>query len=261
MSDSDKSSDDRWHLQFSIGKALWDDLARGVLPMRVQTGPFHLSHDVYRGLQQLGVKQKVSALLEDRQAPAVVMRARDSAAAVWKNRRSQVYTLIEELIRVEGNWEIYIDDKGTEFIYGDQRIELDAHVKAVVSGKAYFLRENVELPFAVTKRIGASAAIAEIHYDKAQRSVVGKLADPAVDLGDHFVLRLLNDGVRWLIQQNPQWLMTVPLIPKDQLDEMLAPAGGPLKLKMGVDDIRVDVDKNNVTLKVRFGFTQLQLEG
>jgi hypothetical protein len=42
---------------------------------------------------------------------------------------------------------------------------------------------------------------------------------------------------------------------------MVGPAGGPLKLKMAVDDVALDVTPEYVTLKVRFGFTTLQLPG
>ena len=51
-------------------------------------------------------------------------------------------------------------------------------------------------------------------------------------------------------------------LPKAQIDEMLAPVSeSPLKLKMDVEDMALDVDEEDITLKIRFGFTQLQLEG
>ena len=42
---------------------------------------------------------------------------------------------------------------------------------------------------------------------------------------------------------------------------MVAPAGGPLKLKMGIDDVRIEVNENDLQLKVRFAFEQPQLPG
>ena len=45
------------------------------------------------------------------------------------------------------------------------------------------------------------------------------------------------------------------------VEEMISPAGGPLNLKMGVDEVMIDVTEANLTLRVRFGFSQLQLEG
>ena len=51
----------------------------------------------------------------------------------------------------------------------------------------------------------------------------------------------------------------VPILRKDQLEEMVAPAGGPLKVKMGVEDVALDISEDEMTLKVRFGFQQLQL--
>ena len=46
-----------------------------------------------------------------------------------------------------------------------------------------------------------------------------------------------------------------------KVEEMVAPAGGPLGIKMGVEDVGLDVSAENLTLKVRFGFTQKQLHG
>ena len=53
----------------------------------------------------------------------------------------------------------------------------------------------------------------------------------------------------------------VPILRKDQLEEMVSPAGGPLRLKMGVEDVALDISDEEMTLKVRFGFQQLQLTG
>ena len=47
----------------------------------------------------------------------------------------------------------------------------------------------------------------------------------------------------------------------DQLEGMVAPAGGPLKLKMGIDDVRIEVSESELQLKVRFAFEQPQLTG
>ena len=41
----------------------------------------------------------------------------------------------------------------------------------------------------------------------------------------------------------------------------IGPAGGPLKLRLSVEDVELEVDEDELTLKVRFGFSQLQIEG
>jgi hypothetical protein len=43
------------------------------------------------------------------------------------------------------------------------------------------------------------------------------------------------------------------------LDELVAGAGSALKLKMEVSDVHLEVGEEFMTLKVRFGFSQLQL--
>ena len=196
-----KQLTDGYHLSLSIGKALWDDLVGAALPLTVQQGEFDLGPMVYQGVRQLQVKEKVVALLEDRQPPQVVSRARERAADIWGRRREQVYKVIQDIVTVEGDWKLEIDDKGTEFHYAHQKIGVDAHVKATVNGKARLLKNNVEFPFTIEKRLGATCFLGEIEYDQATRAVVGSVQEPAVDLGEHVVLRLLNKAAALLIEQ------------------------------------------------------------
>ena len=63
---------DHYHLSLSIGKALWDDLVGAALPYRVGDGQFDVGKLVYQGAKQLQVKEKVVALLEDKNTPPAV---------------------------------------------------------------------------------------------------------------------------------------------------------------------------------------------
>lgn len=252
---------DHYHLSLSIGKALWDDLVNAALPYKVADGEFDLGKLVYQGVKQLQVKEKVVALIEDKNPPPAVVAVKDRAAELWHQRREQVYRLLNEVLKVEGDWRVQIDQDGTEFHYAPQRIGVDAHARLTVNGKIHLLRNNVEVPFTLEKRLGATAHLADIRYDKEQRAIVGNVTDPSVDLGEHVVMRLLKQGADYLINQQLESYKVVPLLKKDQLDEMLAPAGGPLKLKMGIDEVGVEVSDSELTLRVRFGFTQLQLTG
>jgi hypothetical protein len=85
--------------------------------------------------------------------------------------------------------------------------------------------------------------------------------DPAIDFGDSIVSSLLNEAVANILGQQVQRFGRVPIIKQDQLDEMLAPAGGPLKMKMSVQDVRIEVSETELTLRVKFGFEQNQIEG
>lgn len=252
---------DHYHLSLSIGKALWDDLVGAALPMKVADGEFDLGKLLYKGVKQLQVKEKVVALLEDRHPPARVMAARDRAAEVWRGRRKQVYALLNDAVAIQGDWKVHVDREGSDFHYAPQKIGVDAHARVTVNGVLHLLRNNVEVPFTLEKRLGATCHLGDIHYDKERRAVVGKVLDPAIDLGDHVVMRLLKQGADYLIASQVGKLASVPLLKKDQLEEMVAPAGGPLKLKMGIDDVEIEVTENDLTLRVRFGFTQLQLTG
>jgi hypothetical protein len=256
-----KQISDGFHLKFTIGKALWNDLFSASLPFRVGNGTFDLVTNVRDGLKRLEVREKVRGLLEDRQVPEVLVRGKAIARDVWSGRREQVYAVIDDMLKVEGDWHVQIDRDGSDFKYAQQQFGIEAHVKAVATGKVYLLRRNIEFPFVIEKRIGAEAALGDIRYDKDRKALVGELQDVTVDLGENFVLQLLNRAAEYALSQQVPKVNPVQILAKQQLDEMVSPAGGPLKLKMGVEDVALDIDEDELTLKVKFGFSQLQLEG
>jgi hypothetical protein len=260
MSTTAQLTDD-YHLSLSIGKALWDDLVGAVLPLKVRDGTFDLGKVVISGMKQIGVRQRVRGLLEDRTPPAPLVRVKDKAAQLWSEHREDVFQVVSEMFRVEGDWMVEIDEEGTEFHYAPQKIGIDAHVKATINGTAFLIRDSVEIPFTIEKRLGATAHMGNIRYDKDIRAVVGDVQDPFIHLGDGVILQALSQAAATLLSQQSERFNKTPLIKKDQLEEMVAPAGGPLKLKMGIDDVRIEVSEQNLQLKVRFAFEQPQLTG
>jgi hypothetical protein len=252
---------DGFHLSLSIGRALWDDLTTSALPLQVAQGSYDVGRLMYRGVKQLHVKERVTALLEDRQAPTVVRRAKNRAARTWKSRREQVYGAIEDVIKIEGDWKIELDRDGTEFHYAHQRIGVDAHMKVVATGTAYLLRQNLEVPFTLERRLGAACFLGNIRYDKEARAVIGMVEDPAIHLGNNLVVRLVEEVARYVLDQQAHKLAPVTILKKAQIESLVAPAGGPLRVKMGVDHVDIEVTEQELTLKVRFGFEQKQLTG
>lgn len=250
---------EQYHLSLSIGKTLWDDLVGAALPYRVKDGTFDLGRLMYQQVKQLGVKEKVTALIEDRQPPPVVLRARDRVTDLWRARRGQVYGLVDQVVHVEGDWSLDVDKKGSEFHYAHQKIGVDAHVKAVATGKVFLMSRNVELPFTIEKRVGAACYLGDIHYDKDEQAIIGAVQDPSLDFGDHVVFRILNEVAAWALAQQTEKFSKVPVLKKAQVEELVSPAGGPLRLQMGVEDVALEVTEETMTLKVRFGFTQKQL--
>ena len=250
-----------YHLSLSIGKALWDDLVGAALPAQIADGAFDLSKNVYNGVKQLGVRQRVSNLLEDKAPAEAVQKAKRRVSALWERKKPQLYQALNELIKVEGNWQVMIDQDGTDFHYAKQKVGVDAHVKATVTGRALLLKENIELPFSIEKRLGASCHLGDIHFDPQKNAVVGSVQEPTIDLGEHVILRLLNEAFGKLLQQQTGRFSNVPLIKKDQLDEMVMPAGGPLKMQMSIEDVRIEVDESELKLLVKFGFASKQLPG
>ena len=163
------------------------------------------------------------------------------------------------MIHVDADWQVHIDKDGTDFHYGDQKIGLDAHVKAIITGRAILLKQNLELPFRIEKRLGASCHLGDIRFDENTNSVVGTVQNPEVNLGQNAIFKLLNDAIGKLLNQQTEKFNQVPIIKKDQLEEIVSPAGGALKMGVGIEDVRIDVCDNDLSLKVKFGFKQKQL--
>ena len=248
-----------FHLALSINKALWDDLVGVALPFQVADGTFDIGRNVYNGVKQLGVRQKVAGLLEDRAPSERVQRARRRIGDAWRRVKPQLYRTLDEVFHVEGDWKVIIDQDGTDFHYGEQKIGVDAHVKATATGTVFLLKQNLEIPFIFEKRLGASCHLGDIRFDQGSNTVVGSVQDPQIDLGEHVLLKLLNEIAGQLLEQQTHQFNKVPLIPKDQLDEMVLPAGGALRMNMSVENVSIEVDEKDLQLKVKFGFAQLQL--
>jgi hypothetical protein len=62
-----------------------------------------------------------------------------------------------------------------------------------------------------------------------------------------------------VLAQQVERFSAVPVLKRSQVEELVAPAGGPLRVQMGVEDVAIDVSEHQLTLKVRFGFKQKQL--
>jgi len=249
-----------YDFSMSIGKSLFTKLLGEALPMEVKKGPFNLTQNLRDAARQLQVKEKVAGLLEGPQNDALI-RVKDRAKDVWGHRREQVYDTLDRLIRIEGDWEVHIDDKGSEFKFAEQKLGLEAHALLVAHGTATLLDQNIEIPFRLEKRLGAEVGLGDIHYDPNQQAIVGNVKDVGVDLGENILLRIANDIIGKVIEAQalPQ-VNPLTVLPKKQVDEALAGATAAIKLQMEVTDIILDINDEYVTLKVKFGFQQLQIE-
>jgi len=250
---------DGYHLSLNLSRELWQELLASALPVELQKGELDLTRNARAVVKQLGVRERVAGLLTDRQPPAALVRMKDRAKRSWLKRRQGVYKRINDLVRVEGTWRVELDDLGTELRYGSQRVTADAWVKGVAEGTIFLLRENVELPFTLERRLGASVTLKDIHYSDGDRAVIGSLGDLAVHIGDQATVQLVARLAEYLLEQQLPRVNPVPILKRQQVEDLVAPAGGALKMQMGVEDLVLIIDEDDMTLKVRFGFSQLQL--
>jgi hypothetical protein len=246
-------------MSLSLSNELWQELLSAALPVKLANGDVELARDARRALKQLQVRQRVAGLIEDRQPPQALVRIKDRAKGMWKARKEGVKRRLSDLVQVEGTWTVELDGLGTELTYGKQRVGADAFIRASADGRIRLLNENVDLPFHVERRIGASLALGEIRYSRDQQAVVGSLQDLAVHLGDHVVLQLLARLVEAGLDTQLPNVSPITLLGRSQVSEMVSPMGGMFKVDMGVDELELEIDEDTLTLKVRFGFTQPQL--
>ncbi len=254
-------SNDNWHLSLSIRKELWDHLLGAALPVKLASGAFDAVKDLRRVVRSLEVKERVQGLLEDRSPPEMVVRAQKRAVSIWHDRKDQVKALVEDLVRVSGEWKVQIERDGSEFRYGQQELGLQATIKLLMEGQAVLLSESVQLPFTLEKQAAAALNLRNIRFDREQGALVGDLEGFTVDLGEHVLLQLLGRVAEMAMEKQLPRVSPLRILARDQIEQLVGPMGGSLKLNMGVEELALDVDEDNVTLKVRFGFTQRQIEG
>ena len=171
-----------------------------------------------------------------------------------------MYQRLNELVRVEGEWRVELDDFGTELRYARQKVSADAYVKGIAEGTLYLMRENVELPFRLERRVGATVALGNIHYDPGHRAVIGNIQDLGIFIGDNAVFQLASRLAEYALEQQLPRVGPVPILRRDQVEEMVGPMGGSLKMQMGVEDLDLVITDSEMTLQIRFGFDRVQLE-
>lgn len=242
------------HLSLSLSRELWNELLAAALPVRMAGDTLDLAHNARQIVGQLGVRNTVRGLLEDRRAPRALSQLRDQARALWKSNRERVYQGLNDVVRVDGAWWVELSDLGTELRYGRQKVSADAYVRGVAEGTLYLLRENIEIPFHIERRLGASLAIGDIHYNDGQRAVIGSVQDLDVFLGDGRLMELMARVVAWGLEQQLPRVGSVPILRREQVQDLVGPMGGSLQVELGVDDVELVVRDDDLTLNVRFGF-------
>ncbi|MBX2803247.1 MAG: hypothetical protein KTR31_36545 [Myxococcales bacterium] len=242
------------HLTLSLTRELWNELLNAALPVKLAGDQLDLAHNARQLARRLGVRQRVRGLLEDRRAPAMLTTVRHRAKELWRNQRAEVYRRLDEVVRLEGTWTVEVDHFGTELRYARQKVSADAYVRGVAEGTLYLLRENVEIPFRLERRVGASVALGDIRYDPDHRAVIGHVQDLGLYIGDGAALQVVSRAVEAVLQQQTPRVGPVPILRRAQVEEMVGPMGGSLNMQMGVEDLDLVVDERDMTLKIRFGF-------
>lgn len=248
-----------YHFSLSLSKSLFTELLGAALPVSLSKGPFDLAKNLRQGLDQLQVRRRVAGLLEDRGAPQPLRSAYDRVNALWESRREEVYRWLAEMLAVEGEWQAELDGDGSGFVYGHQLIGANAVFRFSATGRVILLKENIEVPFELSKRVAAHVNLGNVRYDRTRKELLATIQDVGIRLGDHPVFEVVDGYLAQVLQsQLVDKYNPLTILKKEMIDGIL-PSGGPLKIKMDVDDLAVEIGESHITLKVRFGFSQLQL--
>jgi hypothetical protein len=248
------------HLALSLSRELWNEIFATALPFRVAEGELDLSGGLRAAVARLQVRERVAGLLEDDRTPQQLVRLADAAQRLWDDRRADVWRRLDEFVAVQGTWSVEVDRVGSQLNYGPQKVAADAWVKGVAEGRITFLRENLVLPFRIERRVGASVALGRIRYARDQQAVIGNIQDLALHLGDHAVLQSLARLLEHALSQQVESQPPLPVIKREQVEQIVGGLGGALRMGMGVDDLQLDINDRDMTLKVRFGFTRLETD-
>lgn len=243
------------HLSLSLTGEMWNEILGAALPFTVAAGEIDLASSARSMLRQLQVKERVAGLLEDSRTPQPLVRISNRARDLWSSRRERLYKSLNDLVHIEGTWTVEVDEMGTNLRYGQQKVAADAFLKGVAEGQITFLRENVSLPYRVEKRVGASVGLGRIRFSSGEDAVIGNVQDLAVHLGDGAVLQLLSRVIEYGIEQQLDSVKPVPVLKREQVQGLVGGMGGAMRMEMGVDDLQLDISDDEMTLKVRFGFT------
>lgn len=244
---------DAHHLSLSLSRELWNELLAAALPVRIAGQPYDVARQVREAVGRLAVRQRVRGLIEDQRAPEVLRRVRE----LWHEQRDALFDRLDEVVRIEGEWEVELDSFGTNLAYGSQKVTAGAYVRGLLTGHVHLLRDNVMVPFRLERRVGASVALGDIHYDRSHDAVVGHLQDLTLFLSeDNALIKVLAQAIGTMLDQQLPRSGPVTLLRRAQVEEMVGPMGGSLQMRLGVDDLNLVVDEGQMTLKVRFGFVR-----
>jgi len=244
------------HLSLSLSAELWHELLQSALPLPVAKGELSLAGAAREAWTRLDVERRVAGLLEDPHAPGALVEVSRRAREAWETRRPQLVSALNDLVAVEGTWRVEVDEVGTELQYGPQKVHADAFVRGVAEGTLTLLRENVSRPFRVEVRLGASLSLGRVRYAPDRQAVIANLQDLALHLGDHAVLQLVSRFAEQLVAPRVERTPPVEILRRAQLEDMVGPMGQGLGTQMGVEDLQLDIDDDEMVLRVRFGFAR-----
>ena len=261
-----KALPDAFHMSLSIGQSLWGDLLGEALPAKLGSGRFELARTA-RGLasassaQVKGLLTGVSAQMKSRPAvraavehPAVQV-ARAQATSLWDDRKETLIQLLEQLVQVDGDWNVQVEKNGTGFAYSAQALTANVRLAFAFDGYLKFLQDTWAMPLELQQNLDATITLGDVAFDNDTKSLTACLRDVHLGVGNHPIGQLLQLIVDKVLERQVDKINPLTILKREQLENFVSPSSsGPLSFSAGVGDLYVAIDEENVTLSVRFQF-------
>lgn len=215
------------HILLTLSRELWCELLFASLPLRLAGQRFDMNRDLRWWARRL------------------------VSGGAW---RAAAGRALDGLVHVQGDWSIDLERLGTELRCARQELAGSAAVSLRLCATIELARGRLEVPLVVEQRLQASVRLTDVRYEPRYRAVVGELAQLRIDTGRGAAAALGARFAEQVLTAQIRRVHPVVLLRRDRVEEIVVPLGGPLRMQLGVEDLDLDIDENEVRLLIRFGF-------
>jgi hypothetical protein len=228
------------HLSLTLTPERWNELLQAALPVELGRERFDGLKAARRWARRLPARAVAGHLLPTRARPA------------WERAKQGLVARLDRLVHVRGEWTLEIDQLGSEVRFAPSEIAGDARIRGRVAATVELLQGRVEVPVRFDHLVHVAIRLGQVRYDPVRRAIVGEVG-PVEVRAEHTPVSAFFAG-RWLTRRvaraNP-----VLLLPRERVEEMVGPFAslGAGRVVLGVEDLDVRIDHDQVKLLIRFG--------
>ncbi|MFM7199710.1 MAG: hypothetical protein ACKO6N_02875 [Myxococcota bacterium] len=249
-----------FHLSLAIGQHLWTDLFSEALPVQVGKGHFDVNEQLrpYAALlgEQLGGQVKQLAARTPPLLAPPVEKIKNRYGARLEGLAQRLRTRTQDVVKLEGDWNIHITREGSRFTYSPGAVTVSARFKLVAEGTLNIDHGRFVFPFTVERFVRGSFTLGDLRFEKGKSGLVGTIRDIHLELGEHPVIKTAEVWVDRLVDAKVAAYKELTLLQIGQINKSLEEALGQLKFMAQIDSVNVEINDANLLLQVNFLFQQ-----